>query len=72
MLQEIQRVVQIPELRSKILFTLLMLAVCRIGDLFLCPESTAKSQSAFSATPPAEAKIYFKWSISSPAAHFPK
>lgn len=31
MLQSIQRVFQIPELRAKILFTLLMLVVCRIG-----------------------------------------
>jgi preprotein translocase subunit SecY len=31
MLQSIQRVFQIPELRAKIIFTLLMLVVCRIG-----------------------------------------
>ena len=31
MLQSIQRVFQIPELRAKIIFTLLMLVICRIG-----------------------------------------
>lgn len=37
MLREIQRVAQVPELRSKILFTLLMLAVCRIGGFIPVP-----------------------------------
>lgn len=37
MLQEIQRVIQIPELRSKIVFTLLMLVVCRIGGFIPVP-----------------------------------
>lgn len=37
MLQEIQRIAQVPELRSKILFTLLMLAVCRIGGFIPVP-----------------------------------
>ncbi|MEI8365086.1 MAG: preprotein translocase subunit SecY [Parachlamydiaceae bacterium] len=37
MLQEIQRIAQVSELRSKILFTLLMLAVCRIGGFIPVP-----------------------------------
>lgn len=37
MLQAIQRIAQIPELRSKILFTLLMLVVCRIGGFVPVP-----------------------------------
>ena len=37
MLREIQRVAQVPELRSKILFTLLMLAICRIGGFIPVP-----------------------------------
>jgi len=37
MLQEIQRVAQVPELRSKILFTLFMLAICRIGGFIPVP-----------------------------------
>jgi preprotein translocase subunit SecY len=37
MLREIQRVAQVPELRSKILFTLLMLAVCRLGGFIPVP-----------------------------------
>lgn len=37
MLQGIQRVFQIPELRSKIVFTLLMLIVCRIGGFVPVP-----------------------------------
>lgn len=37
MLREIQRVAQVPELRSKILFTLLMLAVFRIGGFIPVP-----------------------------------
>lgn len=37
MLQDIQRVAQVPELRSKILFTLFMLAVCRIGGFIPVP-----------------------------------
>lgn len=37
MLREIQRVAQVPELRSKILFTLLMLAICRIGGFIPIP-----------------------------------
>lgn len=37
MLREIQRIAQVPELRSKILFTLLMLAVCRIGGFIPVP-----------------------------------
>lgn len=37
MLQEIQRIAQVPELRSKILFTLLMLAICRIGGFIPVP-----------------------------------
>ncbi len=37
MLQEIQRVAQVPELKSKILFTLLMLVVCRIGGFIPVP-----------------------------------
>jgi preprotein translocase subunit SecY len=37
MLREIQRIAQVPELRSKILFTLLMLLVCRIGGFIPVP-----------------------------------
>jgi len=37
MLKEIQRVAQVPELRAKILFTLLMLAICRIGGFIPVP-----------------------------------
>jgi preprotein translocase subunit SecY len=37
MFREIQRVAQVPELRSKILFTLLMLAVCRVGGFIPVP-----------------------------------
>ncbi len=37
MLQEIQRIAQVPELRSRILFTLLMLAVCRVGGFIPVP-----------------------------------
>jgi preprotein translocase subunit SecY len=37
MLREIQRIAQVPELRSKILFTLLMLAACRIGGFVPVP-----------------------------------
>ncbi|MEI8125095.1 MAG: preprotein translocase subunit SecY [Parachlamydiaceae bacterium] len=37
MLQEIRRIAQVPELRSKIVFTLLMLAVCRIGGFIPVP-----------------------------------
>lgn len=37
MLREILRVAQVPELRSKITFTLLMLAVCRIGGFIPVP-----------------------------------
>lgn len=37
MLREIQRVAQVPELRSKILFTLLMLAICRLGGFIPVP-----------------------------------
>ena len=37
MLREIQRIIQVPELRSKILFTLLMLAICRIGGFIPVP-----------------------------------
>jgi len=37
MLREIQRIAQVPELRSKILFTLLMLAICRIGGFIPVP-----------------------------------
>lgn len=37
MLREIQRIAQVPELRSKILFTLLMLAVCRVGGFIPVP-----------------------------------
>lgn len=37
MLQSIQRVFQIPELRAKIIFTLLMLAACRIGSFIPVP-----------------------------------
>lgn len=37
MLREIQRIAQVPELRSKIVFTLLMLAVCRIGGFIPVP-----------------------------------
>jgi preprotein translocase subunit SecY len=37
MLQGIQRVLQIPELRAKILFTILMLCVCRIGGFVPVP-----------------------------------
>lgn len=42
MLQEIQRVLQIPELKSKILFTLLMLVVCRIGAFIPVPGINAE------------------------------
>ncbi|CDR33071.1 Preprotein translocase subunit secY [Criblamydia sequanensis CRIB-18] len=37
MLQGIQRVLQVPELRQKILFTFLMLCVCRIGGFIPVP-----------------------------------
>jgi preprotein translocase subunit SecY len=37
MLQGLQRVLQIPELKSKIVFTLMMLAVCRIGGFIPVP-----------------------------------
>lgn len=37
MLKEIQRVLQVPELRSKIVFTLLMIVVCRIGGFIPVP-----------------------------------
>ena len=37
MLKEIQRVAQVPELRAKILFTLMMLAVCRMGGFIPVP-----------------------------------
>ena len=37
MLSEIRRVAQVPELKSRILFTLLMLAVCRIGGFIPVP-----------------------------------
>lgn len=37
MLQAIQRVFQIPELKSKIVFTLLLLAACRVGSFIPVP-----------------------------------
>jgi preprotein translocase subunit SecY len=37
MLREIQRIAQVPELWSKIVFTLLMLAVCRVGGFIPVP-----------------------------------
>ncbi len=37
MLQALSRVFQVPELRSKILFTLLMLVICRIGGFIPVP-----------------------------------
>src|ERR1700720_2847594 len=37
MLQELQKVFQVAELRSKILFTLMMLVVCRIGGFIPVP-----------------------------------
>ncbi len=37
MLSALRRVMQIPELKSKILFTLLMLAVCRVGGFIPVP-----------------------------------
>lgn len=37
MFREIQRIAQVPELRSKIVFTLLMLAVCRVGGFIPVP-----------------------------------
>lgn len=37
MLRELQRIAQVPELKSKILFTLMMLAVCRIGGFIPVP-----------------------------------
>lgn len=37
MLQGLQRVLQVPELRTKILFTLMMLCVCRIGGFIPVP-----------------------------------
>lgn len=37
MLQEVQKVFQVPELRSKILFTILMLIACRIGVFIPVP-----------------------------------
>lgn len=43
MLQSLQRVLQIPELRSKILFTLLMLCVCRIGVYVPVPGINAET-----------------------------
>jgi preprotein translocase subunit SecY len=42
MLQEIQRVLQIPELKSKIIFTLLMLVACRIGAFIPVPGINAE------------------------------
>ena len=48
MLRELQKVFQVPELRQKILFTIMMLAACRIGGSSLSPASTEKSPSAFS------------------------
>src|ERR1700741_3521145 len=37
MLREIQRIAQVPELKSRIIFTLLMLAVCRVGGFIPVP-----------------------------------
>src|ERR1700722_19504606 len=37
MLQAIQRILQVPELKSKIAFTLLMLIACRIGSFVPVP-----------------------------------
>jgi preprotein translocase subunit SecY len=37
MLQEVQNIARIPELKAKILFTLLMLALCRIGGFIPVP-----------------------------------
>src|ERR1700759_5067650 len=37
MLQEVQKVFQVPELRSKILFTIFMLIACRIGVFIPVP-----------------------------------
>lgn len=37
MLQGLQRITQIPELKQKIIFTLLMLAVCRVGGFIPVP-----------------------------------
>ena len=37
MIQQLQRIFQIPELRSKIIFTLMMLTVCRIGGFIPVP-----------------------------------
>ncbi len=37
MLQELQNIARIPELKAKILFTLLMLAICRIGGFIPVP-----------------------------------
>lgn len=37
MINEIKRVFQVPELKAKILFTLLMLAICRIGSFIPIP-----------------------------------
>lgn len=42
MLQEIQRVLQVPELKKKIVFTLLMLIACRIGAFIPVPGINAE------------------------------
>jgi len=42
MLQELQRVLQVPELKSKIVFTLLMLIACRIGAFIPVPGINAE------------------------------
>lgn len=43
MLQQIQRILQVPELKSKILFTVLMLILCRIGAFVPVPGIDAET-----------------------------
>lgn len=47
MLNEIKRVFQIPELKTKILFTLLMLLVCRIGSFIPVPGINGETAVSF-------------------------
>jgi preprotein translocase subunit SecY len=47
MLQNIQRIFQIPELKSKIVFTLLMLVVCRIGAFIPVPGINAETAVSY-------------------------
>lgn len=47
MLRELRRVLQVPELREKIFFTLLMLVVCRIGAFIPVPGINAEIAVSF-------------------------